>query len=109
MSPNLFDSPTNPEPFDDMPAPAQRHSPTSVDAAEQIEPRAATLRRHVFMLLSMKGMYGATDEEMQNDLNMNGSTQRPRRVELLQAGLIRDSGRTRRTRSGRAAVVWVVT
>jgi hypothetical protein len=38
---------------------------------------------------------------------MDESTQRPRRWELAQARLITQAG-TRRTKSGRAATVWVV-
>jgi hypothetical protein len=37
------------------------------------------------------------------------STYRPRRVECVEFGLVRDSGLTRPTKSGRAAVVWIAT
>lgn len=84
--------------------PAQRHSPTSVAAAERIEPNAGTLRASVLAYLKHAG--AATDEEMQYNMGLNPSTQRPRRVELVRAGLVYDSGRTRLTRSGRSAVVW---
>lgn len=53
--------------------------------------------------------HGLTDEELQHGIGLEGSTQRPRRVELLRAGLIKDSGRTRATASGRQATVWVAT
>jgi hypothetical protein len=43
---------------------------------------------------------------MQAELQMQGSTQRPRRVELVRAGLVVDSGLRRRTFAGRSAVVW---
>ena len=96
--------------WDDVPAestPYQRHSPTSRAAAETVEPRVATLRRAVLDALRAAGEAGLTDEEMQTRLGMGGNTQRPRRVELERGGLVRDSGRTRRTRGGREAVVWV--
>ena len=109
MMSGLFDPPTNPEPFDDAPAPAQRHSPTSVAAAEQIEPVVEILIKRVLYRVQACGMYGATDEELQTFLSIGGSTERPRRWELVNAGFIKDSGRTRRTGSGRASVVWVVT
>jgi hypothetical protein len=48
----------------------------------------------------------ATDEEIQDFLSMNPSTERPRRIELWKAGLIEDSGHTRQTKSGRAAAIW---
>jgi hypothetical protein len=37
---------------------------------------------------------------------MNPSTQRPRRVELVEGGWVEDSGERRPTRSGMDAVVW---
>lgn len=40
---------------------------------------------------------------------MSGDTERPRRRELQAAGFIADSGRTRLTPAGRAAVVWTAT
>jgi hypothetical protein len=54
------------------------------------------------------GTDGLTDEEMQAKTGMNPSTQRPRRCELVEMGKVRDSGSTRRTKSGRKAVVWVI-
>ena len=84
--------------------PAQRHSPTSVNAASEIRPKAATLRAKVLSYLLANGPQ--TDEEMQEGIPMPPSTQRPRRVELVRAGAVRDTGETRQTRSGRAAAVW---
>lgn len=88
--------------------PAQRHSPTSVGAAKSIEPSAGTLRNKVWSYLCGCGSYGATDEELQDALEINPSTQRPRRIELVKLGRVVDSGQTRLTRSGRSAVVWRV-
>jgi hypothetical protein len=83
------------------------HSATSYDAAVEIEPDANRLRAMVYGLL-MQYSRGLTDHEMQSHLNMIGSTQRPRRVELCDRGLVVDSGRHRLTPSGRKAVVWVI-
>jgi len=88
-------------------APAQRHSETSVAAANAIEPNAETLRRKVLMFLRDCGWEGATDEEIQTGLDMQGSTQRPRRIELVNAGLVRKANTQRRTTSNRLATVWV--
>lgn len=88
---------------------AQRHSPTSVQAAEQMEPCAATLRAKVLEYIRNSGEVGQTDEGCQVGLDMPGNTQRARRVELCEMGLVKDSGRTRPTKSGRQAVVWVAT
>jgi len=92
--------------FDYAP-PYQAHSETSQAAAEAIEPDVATLRGQVLAHLRSCGVKGATDDEMQVALDMNPSTERPRRIELWRAGLVERSGRTRPTRSGRLAVVWV--
>lgn len=88
--------------------PCQAHSETSRAAAEAIEPAAETLRRRVLDFLRGVADLGATDEDMQLIMKMNPSTQRPRRIELVEMGLVLDSGRTRPTRSGRKAVVWVI-
>ena len=88
-------------------APHQAHSETSRAAAVEIAGKAGTLRRIVYDYLTMRGEHGATDAEMQEALDMAGSTQRPRRVRLCELFLVEDSGRTRAGESGRSAVVWV--
>lgn len=100
----LFDAPA---PAPPMP-PAQRHSATSMEAARLISGKAATLREKVRQFLELRGKAGATDEEIQSALVMAANTERPRRRELEQAGIVRDSGMTRTTTSGRAATVWVL-
>lgn len=89
------------------PAPAQAHSTTSRAAAASISGSASVLRNAVLAFIRAAGSRGATDEEVQVGLNMNPSTQRPRRVELWDAGLVRPSDEKRPTRSGRNAQVWV--
>jgi lipid A disaccharide synthetase len=90
----------------------QSHSETSWEAAYEIEDSADTLRGRVFRCLQKSAhnyvFTGMTDEEMQTALNMNPSTQRPRRIELVESGLVQDSGRIRKTKSGRNAVVWII-
>lgn len=84
----------------------QKHSPTSKAAAEAIKPRIGPMHRQILGFIRAWGP--ATDEQMQHYIDMPANTQRPRRRELQLAGLIEDSGKTRQTKSGRAAVVWVV-
>lgn len=96
MQNSLFDS-----------APFVSHSPTSVAAAEAIEPISGTQRRLVLTLIQLSGERGMTDNELQDESGIAGSAQRPRRIELVKAGLVKDSGRTRATKSGRQAVVWI--
>lgn len=87
----------------DAPPPYQAHSITSKQAAESIRPNAGTLRAKVLDLLKTEAL---TDEEIANQLNLSGSTARPRRIELVRAGLVESTG-TKPTASGRQAQVWV--
>ena len=89
-------------------APHQRHSDTSRAAAVTLDDdRRATLRGQVYRFLRQHGDDGATDEEIQQALDLNGNTERPRRCELFEAGMVADSGMRRLTRNGRKAVVWI--
>lgn len=88
-------------------APFQSHSETSQRAAQAIDGSLNALQLEVLRYLRACGAEGATDDELQRDLAMNPSTQRPRRIELLAKGLICDAGMKRKTRSGRLATVWI--
>ncbi|HEY5552423.1 MAG TPA: hypothetical protein VIK52_11075 [Opitutaceae bacterium] len=91
-----------------MALPYQKHSPTSKAAALGAAPHALGARERVFNAVAASAC-GLTDEEIQDRLGMNPSTQRPRRIELVADGLVRDMGLSRQTKSGTSAVVWVVT
>lgn len=99
--------------FDDLykgEPPHQAHSDTSTDAADQLpDERRRTLRAAVMAYIAHKRADGATDEELQFALSLEGNTERPRRRELQLGGLITDSGQRRLTASNRNAVVWVAT
>ena len=82
-------------------------SDTSEDAADLARAGAATQRDRVRAAIRAAGEAGRTDEERQLALVLGGSTERPRRIELVERGLIRDSGRRRATSTGRQAVIWV--
>jgi len=87
--------------------PYQPHSDTSRDAAESCRESAETMRSKVLAFIRLLGAFGATDEGICTALGMNPSTARPRRVELVERGLVMSSGRTRETQSGRRATVWI--
>ena len=70
----------------------QSHSGTSIAAAQAIEKNAGTLRGLVYRRLVRLGSFGATDEEIQLGLDLNPSTQRPRRVELVEKGWLSIQG-----------------
>ena len=91
-------------------APFQRHSDTSIAAARRMEGDPKTLnalQQKVLAFVVAAGKHGATDNEIQASIEMNPSTERPRRIELERRGLVKDSGRRRVTQSKRKAVVWV--
>ena len=89
-------------------APAQRHSATSVAAAEAIEPHLNKLERLVLNHLA-KATDGGTDEEIANGTGLLEGTARARRRELVKRGMVRITPRTRDTTRGRAATVWTLT
>lgn len=102
---------------------AQTHFPDLCPVRAKRPPKPARARRNpalpdptryggtasdqVLAFVKDTGSWGATDEEMQVQLAMNPSTQRPRRIEWVQAGQVKASGRTRKTAAGVVAIVWV--
>ena len=82
------------------------HPDTAREAAAMVAPRIGTQRRKVYDFIASTGVAGATDIEIQTSLGMGGNTERPRRVELVDQGLISDSGR-RRMHGGRRHIVWM--
>ena len=81
------------------------HPVTSHLAAIEIKGISGIQRRQVYDCLILHG--GMTDAEIQSTLGLDPSSERPRRVELVDSGHVMDSGKTRATASGRQAVVWV--
>lgn len=88
---------------------------TSAAAALSVEERKDTQRAEVRAFIKAAGAEGRTDDEIQEQLHLDGSSERPRRWELWKLGLIdmkRDAqGEVvrRLTRTQRRAVVWVTT
>lgn len=86
--------------------PFQAHSDTSRAAAIANYPRTGTQRGRVLAAIAASED-GLTDEEITARTGIASSSERPRRVELVQAELVIDSGRRRPTSTGSLAVVWV--
>lgn len=80
-------------------------SRTSIAAAEAIREMAPTIRGKVYEEIARCGQLGATREELAERLDLRVATVCGRCRELVEMGLIYDSGTTRPTSSGRAAVV----
>lgn len=92
-----------------MTTPFQPHSDTSREAAEAATAFSDTGRQRVLEAIRAAGRWGRTDEELADILKMNPSTVRPRRISLVEDGLVCDSGEKRKTKSGRSATVWTAT
>lgn len=93
----------------------QKHSETSKAAANKIASRAPGLRARALNFIRDCGDHGATSDEVQAFLGQTTSTKisehssgSARVSELLQDGLIIESGRYRKTRSGNDAAVLII-
>lgn len=82
---------------------------TSKAAAESMKPHAQIIRERIISLIKLCGPNGATADEIECELGIQGSTVRPRLVELRAAGRITTEGEVRKTRGGRMALAWVAT
>ena len=88
----------------DAPAPAQRHSPTSVAAAKsQTKKKTEIDRETILAALDQHGPL--TDEQIVERTGIGANTVRPRRVELVREGIVQAVGEGR-TVSGKRAVTW---
>lgn len=79
---------------------------TSVQAALKVLPRTGSLRRQVYEYILRKGFDGATDQEIESDLEIDGNTIRPTRISLVRDGFIIDTGLTRKNDNGNECIVW---
>lgn len=100
--------PTDDQPDKPLP-PKTPHNgtPTSRIAAQQAKTFAASQQEQVFAFIKQAGEHGATDQEIQDALNIGESSERPRRVRLVELGRVADSRTMRMTRSECPAKVWV--
>lgn len=86
---------------------ARHPQPTSVTAAQFTSSRSPSARWRILNALTSVG--GSTDEELQGLLRLPANTERPRRIECVDEGWVRDSGITRRTKAGLPSIVWEIT
>lgn len=104
--PDLFSGTGDGGALDGMTAPYVRGSETSFAAALSVSDKVRGDALRVLEALRKAGEHGATVDEIERDLGMLHQTAGARMRGLVLAGFVRDSGRQRPTRSGRAAVVW---
>ena len=93
--------------------PYQKHSATSFAAACLMLTREPTAREEVYFALLNAGANGLTDDQGCYDASMDGNTYRPRRIKLVQDGLVipathKGKPVLRKTKSGHMAQVWRV-
>ena len=79
---------------------------TSIEAKIKVEPKMGTINRKVYEFILNRGLHGATDQEIQTNLNMSGDNVRPSRGQLVKDGLVIDSGITRKNARGNNCIVW---
>jgi hypothetical protein len=82
---------------------------TSRQAAQAITLKTGTARWAILERLFLSGQAGCTDWELQRHLDLNPSTERPRRGELVDAGLVDSLRGPLRTHEGREWTIWVLT
>lgn len=80
----------------------------SAAAYESIAEDAPRLRRAVLIWTQRRGWWGTTSDEAEQGLGLSHQTVSARITEAKRIGALVDSGRRRRTRSGRTAAVYVV-
>lgn len=84
---------------------------TSHAAARAALPKSGTQRRRILdalYALHLRGQIGATDVQLCAHLQLDGNSVRPRRGELVDLWLVRDTGTTRH-HHGTEHTVWAVT
>ena len=90
-------------------APYVAGSDTSEDAARSIVPHLSRLQAEVYAIIVDTGPDGITCDACEVALSLAHQTCSARVRELVQKHAIVDTGRRRKTRSGRAARVYVAT
>lgn len=79
---------------------------TSIAAAMKHYPKSGSTRLKILEFIIGRGFNGATDQEIEYTLHMDGNTVRPSRGLLVKHGLIVDSGLTRENKNGNPCIVW---
>ena len=82
---------------------------TSLEAKRKIEPQIGSIQHKVYEFIQIQGVHGATDQEIERTLAMDGNTVRPTRGSLVKKGLVFDSGTTRKNNKDNDCIVWVAT
>lgn len=87
--------------------PHERESSTSYRAAVSVLATARTVRARVYRMIVDLSDTGATDDELERALGIRHQSVSARRKELVNDGLVIDSGHERKASSGRDVTVWI--
>lgn len=90
------------------PSVAPGKTDTSREAAQAVQPKAATLRAEVLAEIRRLGEVGGTPSEIAARTRIHLLNVRPRTTELKAMGEIADSGKRRKNSRGKNEIVWVV-
>lgn len=82
---------------------------TSHQAAQDARGLAAQHERAIIRALHQRGRKGGTKDELGADTGLEPVQVARRMAGLRESGAVVDSGRRRKTRSGRDATVWAIT
>ena len=88
-------------------SPGHKDLDTSIEAAKSIKDKAETIRIKVLNVISNKGIFGATADEVAELLNYSPFAVRPRVTELFKLNKIERKDK-RKNLSNKAAYVYVV-
>jgi hypothetical protein len=80
---------------------------TSREAARSVTPHLTEIQGTVLAEFRRAGVNGMTDFDLETKLNSRRSTYRSRRAELVEAGLLKDSG-MKRKQDGSNRTVWTI-
>lgn len=95
--------PRGPTPATDLPS---NRTETSRAAARSMRSHARSIEAKVLAWFIGRGLAGGTNDECEQALELKTQTVTARTNRLVKLGLLGNSGRHRRTRSGRKAIVW---
>lgn len=90
------------------PVPYNNGTFTSQAAAESVRPCVKSQAARVWGFIDSQGERGATDKEIQAGLQMDGNSQRPRRVWLMRNGFVKPKGAPCEHVVRERSIVWIV-
>jgi len=109
MQNSLFDGDDVGEPPDPYQLARKTDPHTSLEAAASLRAVRITKTRQAILACLRRHPEGLTDEQLNGFLNYLASDSglRTRRSELVEGGLVADSGKRLRSKSGRRMIVWI--